>query len=540
MKVNKKIIRKKTNSKKNKNDLENSQSLEFEMENEPMNNSINKFSNKLKQNKKNKNNYFVKIILYILFSLFIILLFFYIFAYFKIRKNIELIEEDLMSKQKEINAQKEKEIIQINEDELEKNKINENEIKAQKVGVAFVFKSIFGNGIGRMLSLICSELAIIDKYDIYLITGGGTRYDFPFDEKVKIIRIIENKTKIEEFDKNSNIKIYVLHNDLTPSSIKWYQTLNGGKKVIGIMHGVYMSSIYSNQTGVYSIWKNNEYYDAYIQVIADDYYVNKRLGINNCFFIPNLYTFDPNTTPNSNLTYKNLMIMGRELDKIKGGLYGIKAMDLIRKEIPDAKLYFISSNYKIDFLQNLIKELNLTDNIEVLHYTKNISHYFLNSSVLLYPSLSEASPLVMNEGKAHGLPIVAFNVTYSPPYQKGVILVDIMNYTQMAEESIKLLKDYNYRKIKGLESKISLNRFSNKETVDKWDRLFQVLLKNDTVEYRKLQNYTFEKYYEEEEARSHLETSWNFGQIYNKVFWCHDFKNMLNLTYINSIKPCKI
>ena len=540
MKVNKKIIRKKTNSKKNKNDLENSQSLEFEMENEPMNNSINKFSNKLKQNKKNKNNYFVKIILYILFSLFIILLFFYIFAYFKIRKNIELIEEDLMSKQKEINAQKEKEIIQINEDELEKNKINENEIKDQKVGVAFVFKSIFGNGIGRMLSLICSELAIIDKYDIYLITGGGTRYDFPFDEKVKIIRIIENKTKIEEFDKNSNIKIYVLHNDLTPSSIKWYQTLNGGKKVIGIMHGVYMSSIYSNQTGVYSIWKNNEYYDAYIQVIADDYYVNKRLGINNCFFIPNLYTFDPNTTPNSNLTYKNLMIMGRELDKIKGGLYGIKAMDLIRKEIPDAKLYFISSNYKIDFLQNLIKELNLTDNIEVLHYTKNISHYFLNSSVLLYPSLSEASPLVMNEGKAHGLPIVAFNVTYSPPYQKGVILVDIMNYTQMAEESIKLLKDYNYRKIKGLESKISLNRFSNKETVDKWDRLFQVLLKNDTVEYRKLQNYTFEKYYEEEEARSHLETSWNFGQIYNKVFWCHDFKNMLNLTYINSIKPCKI
>ena len=74
---------------------------------------------------------------------------------------------------------------------------------------------------------------------------------------------------------------------------------------------------------------------------------NKRLGINNSFFIPNLYTFDPKKIPNSNLTYNNLMIMGRELDRIKGGLYGIKAMDLIRREIPDAKLYFISSNYKI-------------------------------------------------------------------------------------------------------------------------------------------------------------------------------------------------
>ena len=104
----------------------------------------------------------------------------------------------------------------------------------------------------------------------------------------------------------------------------------------------------------------------------------------------------------------------------------------------------------------------------------------------------------MNEGKAHALPIIAFNCTYSPPYQKGVILVENMNYTQMAEEAIKLLKDYNYRKIKGLESKLSLNEFSNRDTLDKWDRLFEVLLKNDTVGFNKLKEYTFERYYDEE------------------------------------------
>ena len=58
-------------------------------------------------------------------------------------------------------------------------------------------------------------------------------------------------------------------------------------------------------------------------------------------------------------------------------------MDIIRKEIPDLKLYFISSYYKIDFLKNLIDELDLRRNIKVLHYTENISHYFLNSSILL-------------------------------------------------------------------------------------------------------------------------------------------------------------
>ena len=421
-----------------------------------------------------------------------------------------------------------------NSNEINKIKEKENE----KIGVAFVFRHIFGNGIGRMLSLICSELAKIDKYDIYLITGRGTGYDFPFHEKVIIARLDDNLTLIREYDKTSNIKIYVLHNVLTPSIINWYKTLNGGKKVIGIMHGVYMSSIYSNQTGVYAIWDNQKDFDAYVQVIADDLYVNKRLGIENNLFIPNLYTFEPSLTPNSNLTYNNLMIMGRELDLVKGGLYGIKAMNLIRKEVPNAKLYFISANYNIDYLRNLIKELNLTENVEVLHYTKNISHYFLNSSILLCPSLTEASPLVMNEGKAHALPVVAFNVTYSPPYQKGVILVENMNYTQMAEEAVKLLKDYNYRKVKGLESKLSLNEFSNKETVDKWDRLFMVLLKNDSVEFKKLKDYTFEKYYDEEKAREHLEYNWNMGKIYNKVLCCHDFNDMLNLTYIHNIKEC--
>ena len=425
-----------------------------------------------------------------------------------------------------MNNQKENEVI---------NNIN---TKNDKIGVAWVYKSVFGNGIGRMLSLACSELAKLEKYDIYLITGKGYSLDFKFDERVKMVRIAGNRTLIEEFDKTSNIKIYILQNDLTPSSIKWYQSLNGGKKVIGIMHGVYMSSIFSNQTGVYSIWQFNQLYDASVHVIADDYYVHKRIGINNTLFIPNMYTFEPDRTPNSNLTYHNLMIMGRELDRIKGGIYGIKAMDLIRKEIPDAKLYFISANYKIELLENLIDELDLRRNIEVLHYTENISHYFLNSSILLCPSLSEASPLVMNEGKAHGLPIVAFNASYSPPYQKGVIICDTMNYTRMAEESIKLLKDYNYRKIKGLEAKLSLNRFSNREILERWERLFTVLINNDTEGFKKLQDYSYERYYDEELARDHLESNWKVGQIYNRYFCCHNFNDMLNLTYINNIRGC--
>ena len=551
--------------KKTKKNINNYDEYEQQVdETIPINQNDNSNSSRKFKNKSNYNCIYIFSIL--LFFICIIFLLFYLKIYYEETKIIPDINKKRPTSTNldKLNIFNKKNITLL-DIPVKKGKINENKKHKRhknltttilqeinniskttntgevKFGVAFVFKNLFGNGIGRMLSLLCSELAKLEKYDIYMITGAAIpSLDFEFDERVKMVRIAGNKTLIQQYDQTSNIKIYILQNELNPSSIKWYKNLNGGKKVIGVMHGVYMSSIYSNQTGVYSIWKYNLLLDAYIQVNADDYYVNRRLGINNSFFLPNLYTYDPDTTLNSNLTYNNLLVIGRELDRIKGGLYAVKAMDLIRREIPDAKLYFISSNYKITFLQNLINELNLTENLQVLHFTKNISKYFWNSSIFINPSLSEACPMVINEAKAHGLPIVGFNISYSVPYQTGVIRVETTNYTQMAEECIKLLKDYNYRKKMGMEAKLSMKRMSNNETIQRWSQLFEVLVNNDMEGYKKLQELTFEKkYYDEESARDHLESNWKQGQIFNRYFCCHDFNDMLNITYINSIKGCK-
>ena len=363
----------------------NDEELEQQEDEKSTLNTINNSNLPSKKMKRKKYNFFYFISI-LLFSICFIFILIYVKIYFDESQKISKIKNQYQSNfnqsyktniSRDIEIEPPDKLIKYNETkEKEEEEYTSKEIPREvtikkfsipknknngKIGIAFVFKSLYGNGIGRMLSVTCSELAKLEKYDIYMITGGAVpSLDFPFDERVIMVRIAGNNTLIKKYDETSNIKIYVLHNDLTPSSIRWYRNLNGGKKVIGVLHGVYMSSIFANLTGVYSIWKNAQLYDAYIQVNADDYYFNKRLGINNSFFLHNLYTFDADKTPNSNLTYKNLMIMGRELDRIKGGLYGIKAMDIIRREVPDAKLYFVSSNYKITFLDNLIKELNLT------------------------------------------------------------------------------------------------------------------------------------------------------------------------------------
>ena len=55
-----------------------------------------------------------------------------------------------------------------------------------------------------MLSVTCTELAKLERYDIYMITGAAIpSLDFPFDKRVIMVRIAGNKTLIQKYDDSS-------------------------------------------------------------------------------------------------------------------------------------------------------------------------------------------------------------------------------------------------------------------------------------------------------------------------------------------------
>lgn len=419
---------------------------------------------------------------------------------------------------------------------MESNIINlkENSMK-KKTSIAVIHESLYGNGIGRIITLLTELLAKTGKYDVYLINEKTTIHDLPYYKGVK--RIIQKKDKknIEEFDKINNIDIYILNNDLS-NFIDIYKSL--GKKIIGIFHGVFLSCIFTNHTIIYREWRHFSQYDSFIQIIPDDYWIYKKFKFNNVVYIPNLYTFDQELTSSSLLNNKNVLIVGRIDDVIKGAEFGIRAMSEVVKVIPDAQLYIVSP-YHSPNIKNLIKILDFEDNVHFISFTYNISEYYLNSSVLIVPSVSESFPMVMNEGKAHGLPIVAFNIDYSPSFQNGVITVDMFDYKAMANEVIKLLNDYNYRKKKGREAKISLDMHKNNEAIATWEELFSSLM-NGTEEYKKFQQKIEKKYYNEEIAKERIERHYRYAQEYNKIFRCHSFEQFTNINYLMNIKECKI
>ena len=403
-----------------------------------------------------------------------------------------------------------------------------------KITIAFVYSTLYANGIARFITVASNYLIKTGKYNIYLITEKSSRDEYQFDSRIK--RIIEsNRTLLKNITKDLNIDFFILQNTSVKKTIDFFKSI--GKFVIGMFHGLYVSSMFHGNIAPYKTWINFDNLDAFIFIGYDDYFFYNKLGFKNDIFIPNFYTFEPNESKDSELMGHNIVMLGRAADKIKGIIYAIKTMSLIVKEVPDAKLILLSSSSKIEHLKNYAKELGVFDNINFNYYTENITQVFLNSSVLMYTSLSEAFPLAMVEGKAHGLPVVAFDVACSPPYQEGVIGVDMLDCEALANETIKLLKDYDYRRKIGKESKLSLNQFNNEDTAKLWEKLFATMMKGDKY-FRKFQKEIEKKYYDENKARERMEKRYRDLLRLNKNFTCHNLNDFTNIKYVRYIKEC--
>ena len=413
-----------------------------------------------------------------------------------------------------------------------------NNILNKKIGLAFVYNTLYANGIARFITVTANNLIKTGKYDICFITSNPYGSEYIYNSSIKRFFLVNNYASIRNLTKYENIDIFILQNVYSPSEVSIYHSM--GKKVISVFHGSFMSPMVFNSVRLYRGWSDFDLFDAFVFIVSDDYYFYKKLGFKNGIYIPNLLTFEPKETINSNLTYNNIVMLGRHNDLIKGVVYAIKAMNLIIKEVPDAKLFLVTSDSRIQFLSDLIKELNLTNSVFIRFYTHNITSYFLSSSIHMYTSFSEAYPMAMNEGKAHGLPIIAFDVPYSIPYQDGVIVVDQLDYEALARETIKLLKDYNYRKRMGEYAKKSLDKISNKEIIEIWEKLCRSLISTDRNDYRKLQNEIETKYYNEEKSIIHLRKSYEYMKKINNNIACHSFDSFTDINYLKKIKECNI
>ena len=204
--------------------------------------------------------------------------------------------------------------------------LNNVTLANRKIKIAFVYSTLYANGIARFISVAANIFVKTGKYEVYIITESSSNKEYKYDKRIHRI-IAKNKTVTKDMTKHLNIDFFILQNVSGKGTINFYKSF--GKFVIGMFHGLYMSGMFHGKVEGYRNWINFDHLDAFIFIGYDDYFYYKKLGFKNEIFIPNFYTFEPDKIKSSELKTHNIVMLGRAADKIKGVIYAIQAMPLI-------------------------------------------------------------------------------------------------------------------------------------------------------------------------------------------------------------------
>ena len=81
---------------------------------------------------------------------------------------------------------------------------------------------------------------------------------------------------------------------------------------------------------------------------------------------------------------------------------------------PQIKLRIVGARYirqyEKDYLESLMKEIDGDVDITVLDVTEDVEKHYLESDILLFPSVNEVTPLVILEAMSYGLPVISTNI----------------------------------------------------------------------------------------------------------------------------------
>ena len=149
----------------------------------------------------------------------------------------------------------------------------------------------------------------------------------------------------------------------------------------------------------------------------------------------------------SNLKNKNIITVGR-LEKVKGYDDLIKLFSKLDNK--EWTLSIVGTGSEFDNLNNLIKELNMEDNIKLLGFknTEELNKLYKESSIYIMTSIEESFGLVLLEAASHGLPLIAYDSALGAKeiIQDNGILIKNRNDTEMIKELKKLIDDEKLRK----------------------------------------------------------------------------------------------
>lgn len=196
-------------------------------------------------------------------------------------------------------------------------------------------------------------------------------------------------------------------------------------------------------------------------------------NMSNICVIPNARTFEVNQP--ATLEAKKVVAVGR-LNHQKGFDRLIDAWSIVDNVVSGWKLQIVGDGELREQLQNNIRELGLSNQINIGRAEKDMMSVYKDASILAMSSRYEGLPMVLLEAQAAGLPIVSFDCKCGPKdvIENGVdgFLVEDGDIEQLAQKLVVLMQDANLRKQMGSAAYAHSERYSEERIMKQWTDLF--------------------------------------------------------------------
>lgn len=198
--------------------------------------------------------------------------------------------------------------------------------------------------------------------------------------------------------------------------------------------------------------------------------------------IPNANSFEPILS--AALTVKRVIAVGR-LDYQKDFEQLIRIWDQVFKAHPDWMLSVFGQGPQKNALQQLIDQLGLQAVVHIQEPVKEIDQEYLKSSILVLTSRYEGLPMVLLEGQACGLPMVAYACQCGPRdiihHGENGFLIKPGDQKTFAQRLVQLIDDPELRKLMGRRARVLSSDYSLDNVMGQWLDVFRELCQRKEV-----------------------------------------------------------
>ena len=307
--------------------------------------------------------------------------------------------------------------------------------RTNKKNICFLISNLSGGGAQRVVSTLSRML--FSHYNLFIILHDAKKIAYDYQGSIVDLNTpVPKNVFLKAF--NFILRIYRLKRikrKLKPAAVVSYMegsnfinlvSGNTGKTIISVRN--YQSKLGKGYLGklnkflIRKLYRKSNLIIAVSDGVKADLVDNFQLDegkinvINNPYDLEyiNKKALEPLEEQYSSFFKYQVIVTAGSLMRQKGQWHLIRAFNAARKEIPEMKLVILGEGGLKSYFQQLIEELNMTDDVLMPGYKSNPFKFMTRSTAFILPSLFEGFPNVLLEAMTLGIPVIAADCPSGP------------------------------------------------------------------------------------------------------------------------------